>query len=301
RSQAAKDVLAKLHDVYPELVEETEVVSRELIRITFLFPELWINAIIYVNGVYESKDGYNDIIRTITPIYKLLFKPETLREYHFVQKFGKALTKAYDMLTQYFTSKNDQKLKLAIDQYRYIYHCIREQYPRLSELNLMDTSPILAAYSDMALVVPGTYNPDRELGQDDLRQDERAMQLFGLINSLLMKDDETAKRFLAIEQFPVVPLSSNSGLIGFYPDCESFHSHVNNIRKVSNQPINLEQRLACQFSPNWDTLTVMQKVESFEYALSNTPGNDLQRAMWYTAPNAEVWLERRTNYTRSLA
>ncbi|KAJ2370403.1 phosphatidylinositol kinase- protein kinase tor1, partial [Coemansia sp. RSA 2607] len=36
RSQAARDVLAKLHDLTPELVEETEVVSRELIRITLL-------------------------------------------------------------------------------------------------------------------------------------------------------------------------------------------------------------------------------------------------------------------------
>ncbi|KAJ2183974.1 hypothetical protein IW144_006803, partial [Coemansia sp. RSA 522] len=39
-------------------------------------------------------------------------------------------------------------------------------------------------------------------GLDDLRLDERVMQLFGLINSLLSKDSETARRSLAIERFP---------------------------------------------------------------------------------------------------
>ncbi|KAJ1844108.1 phosphatidylinositol kinase- protein kinase tor1, partial [Coemansia sp. RSA 486] len=102
-------------------------------------------------------------------------------------------------------------------------------------------------------------------------------------------------------RYPVTPLSSNSGLIGFYPNCENIHEIIQNYRDAHHQILNLEQRLAQQFSPNWDTLTILQKVESFEYALSNTPGNDLQRAMWYKSPNAETWLERRTNYTRSLA
>ncbi|KAJ2350785.1 phosphatidylinositol kinase- protein kinase tor1 [Coemansia sp. RSA 2618] len=138
-------------------------------------------------------------------------------------------------------------------------------------------------------------------GREDLRQDERVMQLFGLINSLLSRDNETARRSLTIERFPVIPLSSNSGLIGFYSNCDNINNIVRSYRESHAQHVNLEQRMALQFSPNWDTLSVMQKVESFEYALSNTPGNDLQRAMWYKSPNAEVWLERRTDYTRSLA
>ncbi|KAJ1936683.1 phosphatidylinositol kinase- protein kinase tor1 [Linderina macrospora] len=190
----------------------------------------------------------------------------------------------------------------------------------------------------MHLAVPGTYDPDRPLvriksfasvvhvyntkqhprrvaifgsdgreytfllkGHEDLRQDERVMQLFGLITSLLARDPETSRRALTIERYPVIPLSSNSGLIGFYPNCETMHEVIRDYRESHGQPLNLEQRMAMQFSPNWETLTVMQKVESFEYALSNTPGNDLQKAMWYKAPNAETWLERRITYTRSIS
>ena len=35
-------------------------------------------------------------------------------------------------------------------------------------------------------------------GHEDLRQDERVMQLFGLVNTLLMNDPETFKRHLRL-------------------------------------------------------------------------------------------------------
>ena len=48
-------------------------------------------------------------------------------------------------------------------------------------------------------------------GHEDLRQDERVMQFFSLVNSLLTSDPETLKRNLTIQRFSVVPLSTNSG------------------------------------------------------------------------------------------
>jgi len=43
------------------------------------------------------------------------------------------------------------------------------------------------------------------------------------------------------------------------------------------------------------------KVEIFRYILENTKGEDLQKVLWLKSPNSETWLERRTNYIRSLA
>ncbi|KAJ2121753.1 phosphatidylinositol kinase- protein kinase tor1 [Coemansia sp. RSA 720] len=342
RSLAAKDVLAKLHDMYPQLVEETELVSRELIRITLPFPEMWTKSIYTLASKYNGGHGISEIARELQSHYKRLYNPETLREYQFVQEFGKDLSVAYESLLQYYNARNRTHslalLKQAIDMYWHINCRIERQYPFRKHLVLEDISPILHQCRDMSVAVPGSYNPDVDLitiqsfkpdvevhrtaqlprqmciqgsdgneytfllkGRDDLRLDERVMQLFGLINSLLSKDSETARRSLAIERFPVVPLSSNSGLIGFYSNSNSLNDIVTENRKAVNQPNRLELNLALQFTPNWVKLTTMQKVESFEYALSNTPGNDLQRAMWYKSSSAEVWLEHRTNYTRSLA
>lgn len=54
-------------------------------------------------------------------------------------------------------------------------------------------------------------------------------------------------------------------------------------------------------APDYDHLTLLQKVEVFEYALDNTTGQDLYRVLWLKSQSSEAWLDRRTNYTRSLA
>jgi FKBP12-rapamycin complex-associated protein len=54
-------------------------------------------------------------------------------------------------------------------------------------------------------------------------------------------------------------------------------------------------------SGDYNTLSVIQKIEVFKYTLSKTDGKDLQRIMWLKSPSSEVWLDQRTNFTRSLA
>ena len=41
------------------------------------------------------------------------------------------------------------------------------------------------------------------------------MQLFGLVNTMLANDRTTAERDLSIARYAVIPLSPNSGLIGW--------------------------------------------------------------------------------------
>lgn len=65
--------------------------------------------------------------------------------------------------------------------------------------------------------------------------------------------------------------------------------------------LNVEQMLMLRMAPDYQHLTLIQKVEVFEYALANTTGQDLAKVLWLKSQNAEVWLQRRTNYTRSLA
>lgn len=35
--------------------------------------------------------------------------------------------------------------------------------------------------------------------------------------------------------------------------------------------------------------------------MENTRGEDIQKVLWLKSPNAEIWLDKRTTYTRSLA
>jgi FKBP12-rapamycin complex-associated protein len=128
------------------------------------------------------------------------------------------------------------------------------------------------------------------------------MQLFGLVNTLLKMDSETFKRHLNIVQYPVIPLSHISGLIGWVPHCDTMHSLICDYREERKIVINAEQRLIFQMAPDYENkLSVMQKVEVFEHAMASTDGQDLYKVLWLKSKSSEIWLERRIQYTRSLA
>ena len=138
-------------------------------------------------------------------------------------------------------------------------------------------------------------------GHEDIRQDERVVQLFGLVNTLLSKDADSFKRHLSTTKYSAIPLSQSSGLLGWAHDSDTLHALIKEYRENRRILLNIEHRIMLQMAPQYDNLTLMQKVEVFSYAMDNTTGKDLYRVLWLKSPNSESWLERRTNYTRSLA
>jgi FKBP12-rapamycin complex-associated protein len=164
-----------------------------------------------------------------------------------------------------------------------VFRRINKQLPQLTTLELQYVSPRLLAAKDLDLAVPGTYKSNSSItrismfyptltvitskqrprkfaikgdngkdyhyllkGHEDLRQDERVMQLFGLVNTLLALDAETFKRHLSIQRYPVIPLSPNSGLIGWVPHCDTFHSLIRDYRETRKILLNKEHRLMLQ-------------------------------------------------------
>lgn len=97
-------------------------------------------------------------------------------------------------------------------------------------------------------------------GHEDLRQDERVMQLFGLVNTLLQADPDTFRRDLAIQRYAVIPLSTNSGLIGWVPYCDTLHSLIKDYRDKRKILLNIEHRIMQRMASDLDKLMLMQKV-----------------------------------------
>jgi len=84
------------------------------------------------------------------------------------------------------------------------------------------------------------------LGHEDLRQDERVMQLFSLVNTLLSVDTDSFKRRLNIQRFPVIPLAPNAGLLGWVKDSDTLHVLVRDYRESKKVLLNIEYRLMLQ-------------------------------------------------------
>lgn len=145
------------------------------------------------------------------------------------------------------------------------------------------------------------------------------LQLFGLVNTLLENSRQTAERDLSIQRYAVIPLSPNSGLIGWVANCDTLHHLIREYRDAkkvcctwlpqdfesklcfsfcfcgresSNDDhstlyslqinLNQEHKFIISFAPIFDHLPVMGKVEAFQYALQNTEGNDLAKVLFST-------------------
>eukprot|EP01060_Flectonema_neradi_P007848 TRINITY_DN15560_c0_g1_i5.p1 TRINITY_DN15560_c0_g1~~TRINITY_DN15560_c0_g1_i5.p1 ORF type:complete len:3059 (+),score=454.29 TRINITY_DN15560_c0_g1_i5:148-9177(+) len=215
---------------------------------------------------------------------------------------------------------------------------IERRLSKMPSLDLEFANPELSRASDLSIAVPGTYRPYEPVvtiasfgsrchiipskqrprritiigangsdymfllkGREDLRQDERVMQLFTLINQLLNEDRTTAKMYSSIELYPVIPLASSAGLIGWLRNAETLFSIVKEYRISHRTSLTLEKSLIPEMvESGYDKLSLYQKVDVFEYILERSCGDDLARMMWLKSRSSEVWLASRTTYTRSL-
>jgi FKBP12-rapamycin complex-associated protein len=265
--------------------------------------------------------------------------PQTLRETAFVQTYARELDSAHRLLLGYRDSPNPRQADLgaAWDIYYRVFKSINKTIPYLQSLDLASASPGLLNVHDLLLGVPGTYSPGAPVirimsvcphvdiinskqrprkvvlagsdgrlygfllkGHEDLRQDERVMQLFGLVNTLLANDHETGRRDFSIRRYAVTPLSHTAGLVGWVPNCDTLHALIRFHREAKHVPLNIEHKIMVSFSQSFESCPPLAKVEIFRHALESTEGTDLSKMLWLRSPSSEIWLERRTAYTRSL-
>ena len=138
-------------------------------------------------------------------------------------------------------------------------------------------------------------------GHEDLRQDERAMQLFDLVNTLVSNNRKTSNKNLFIITYSVIPLSHNAGIIGWVRNCDTLHQIIKDERAKNNILPSAEHRMVYKTFPKFETGTILSKIETFLEALKVNQGTELYNNIWSRAKNCETWLNKRTNYSRSLA
>lgn len=338
RSRSAMQIMDSMRQHSARLVEQADIVSNELIRVAVLWHELWHEGLEEASRLYFGDRNIEGMFATLAPLHDMLDQgPETLREISFAQTFGRDLQEAREWCFTYRQSSDVGDINQAWDLYYQVFRRIARQLPQLNNLELAYVSPKLLHARDLDLAVPGTYQSGKPViriinfdttfsvisskqrprklslngsdgaayafvlkGHEDIRQDERVMQLFGLCNTLLVNDSESYKRHLNIQRYPAIPLSQNSGLLGWVPNSDTLHVLIREYRESRKILLNIEHRIMLQMAPDYDNLSLMQKVEVFGYALDNTTGQDLYRVLWLKSKSSESWLERRTNYTRSL-
>jgi FKBP12-rapamycin complex-associated protein len=355
----------------PTLVDQALLVSQELIRVAILWHEIFMQQLEEASRLYfaNSPSKFTEMLHIVDDLHNRLQKgADTLREIAFIQAYGRELKQAHAHITEYKKTNDVAHLQQGWQIYQEVHKRLGAQVSQIHTLELAYISPNLLKARDLELAVPGTYNSNQPLvkissflptvdiftskqrprklnligsdgreyqfllkGHEDLRLDERVMQLFGLINTLLSVNPETFKRHLSITRYTVTPLTPNIGLLGWVPNCDTLHTLIRDYRESKKILLNIEHRIMLQVgdrfypclatsnldcilrfvtplrfffvqhAPDYDSLPTIHKVEAFTHAMNNTTGTDLANVLWLKSRNSEAWLERRTNYTRSLA
>ncbi|GMM35211.1 phosphatidylinositol kinase-related protein kinase [Saccharomycopsis crataegensis] len=260
-----------------------------------------------------------------------IWGPELSRGYEWIVKYKKK------MLEQQVS--DPQLLQSAFDCLAPIHNKLSNEFSSVRTHFLEYVAPQLLESTDLDLAVPGTYEPGKVVvgmhrfenrvpvivskqrprrffiygqdgrlydyllkGQEDIRQDNMVMQLFGLVNKLLDNDPECFSRHLSLEPYPTIPLSPKSGLLGWVPNSDTFHTLISQNRNFKGITKDIERRAHNAYSgKHFDFATALRRLELFLVSLSASRGMDIYDVLWLKSRSSEVWLERRTTYIRSLA
>lgn len=167
-------------------------------------------------------------------------------------------------------------------------------------------------------------------GLEDLHLDERIMQLLTTTNGLLSENGATALRGMRARTYAVIPLSDHSGMIQWVNDATPFFALFKKWQKrestahmlLSNDKPNeaymqsLLQRPTEQFTAKVASILksaglrvtanrrywpkeVLKKV--YLELVKETPGDLLQKELYYSSSSATEWFKKSTSFARSLA
>jgi len=144
--------------------------------------------------------------------------------------------------------------------------------------NIYEDKPVFLKKLDKYLYVLNTKQRPRKLSfigtdnkeykyllksHEDLRQDERIIQVFSYVNSILSLDKETSSKKLLIPIYPVIPLSHQTGLIGFLSNVDTISNLIIEQRKNNKFIPNIEISFIFQLYPKYDSGNLMSKLEAF--------------------------------------
>jgi FKBP12-rapamycin complex-associated protein len=121
--------------------------------------------------------------------------------------------------------------------------------------------------------------------QTDMKLDERFMQLFSFINGLIKKSEIRFRSKLTVQTLKVVPVSARVGLVEWVSGRITLDDVLRESRKKLGLDVDIDGKAG----------------SDFQKAIASAPADDLEKYILRGSANMEVWIDRRLNFTSSLA
>ena len=106
---------------------------------------------------------------------------------------------------------------------------------------------------------------------------------------------------LAITTYRVLPFTYKVGLIGWVPNTQTLLEIIRQYRASNSVVLEIEKLRTYVVEPKYDEAPLERKIAAFKAGLNLTSGDDLQKVILCYSTDCNDWLNRRINYTTSLA
>ena len=338
RAKEAKKILDEFKQANPSVYQEVKLIRESLLRVAVTWYETTLQRILDAYSDYQEKK-YDKVKASLQSIVSLVDGPgkSTCKMHEqFIKKYGKRIAELKQIL-DIFTPSNQNALKQVATWCNIMQDVLTDELQRIQMIQLSAISEELCTKDNFHLAVPGTYKPGHKMirisyfvgkfsvynskqrpkdvvikgddgrfyqyllkGHEDLRLDERIMQFFRVINSLVVK--ETCFVGNVIQTICVIPLTMLHGLVQWVPGTETLRNVVDQYRLLHNRDCGQEYALAETYgTPFFNKLQGFAKMQILNKIFLEVPDTDIANFFWLIAKNAETWLKHVTNFSISTA
>lgn len=157
KGRLSMELLERIHEMYPELIDQTEIVRNELIHSAIIINEKIYELLEKAFLSYFYNNDTASMLLYFEEIYQILEKPDpTLMEVWFIQAYQIELkiARSYWKDKKYETQYN---IDAAWSIYYSLLKKLKNQNMQIKELNLEFISPLLHTKRNFKVSIPGSY------------------------------------------------------------------------------------------------------------------------------------------------
>jgi phosphatidylinositol kinase/protein kinase (PI-3 family) len=241
KATVARKLLDFLGDLHPDVAADAGLFVDGLLRAAISWFEQWILALDAASRAHHEEDmGRMD--RILDNLFRSIENPKCDLDRLFVRLHGPAI----EQYRRKFEEHTGPAIRSLWDGFKHLFGQLSERVKKLELILLPKVSEELALKRGFKIAVPGTYSVERKVplldhiepalqvlgtqqhprcvfmvssdgsklkfllkGNEDIRLDERVMQFFTLINSLMSQLRTTRELGAQIVNDAIIPLSEH--------------------------------------------------------------------------------------------
>lgn len=330
KSEAAQRILYKIYRNHETVYSDYELFYDAMTRCAILWCEEATIVLDAALGAYKNNNI--DEMRTLLKnLFTKFDNPKCDFDRWYIRNFESTIAFSKKL----FLKNTKDSLERMWEYLKDLYHQSKNAMLRLDLILISKISEEIEKKTSYSIVIPGTYSINKKSpllhriepclqvlgtqqhpksvtmlssegktykfllkGNQDLRLDQRVMQFFVLVNSILKTYSTKSDINTQITNYAIIPLSTSAGLISWVNGADTMHQMIRDYRYNNNQSIFAEIDLLNEnCGKSSSSINQIQMLEQYYEMINLLPGNEIKNLLWTKSRSAANWIQKVHNFT----